>query len=148
MRVRSRPRAAMALPLLAVALAGSACGGGASRPQDPSGDEATSGRATGVTSQQRPRDARAAWPRAKLLDGIAGRTMRVDGRTVRVDRATVTCGGDGPGWRRGRTPVWERFACIQPTFGDQGVAGPDVVFRVQPTGARSLRITDQRFTRY
>jgi hypothetical protein len=65
-----------------------------------------------------------------------------------VDGATVTCGGDGRGSRRGRVRVWERFTCIQPTFGGEGVAGPDVVFSVRPTGPRSLRITDPRFTRY
>jgi hypothetical protein len=149
MRVRSRSPAAMALPLVAVALAGGACGGGASPTHSTGGgDEARSGRATARTSQQRPRDARPAWPHAKMVDLIAGRTIRVDGRPVRVDRATVTCGGEGPGSRRGRKRIWERFTCIQPTFGGHGTAGPDVVFRAQPTGPRSLRITDQRFTRY
>jgi hypothetical protein len=148
MRVGSRPPATAALPLLAVALAGSACGGGPSQTDGTSADETTSGRATRETAQQQARDARAAWPHAKLLDRIAGHTMRVEGRTVRVDGATVTCGGDGRGSRRGHVRVWERFTCVQPTFGGEGVAGPDVVFRVRPTGPRSLRITDPRFTRY
>jgi len=148
MRVRSRPPAAVALPLVAVALAGGACGGRASPTHSTGGDDARSGQASARTLQQRPREARAAWSQAKMVDVVAGRTIRVDGRPVRVDRATVTCGGEGPGSRRGRKRIWERFTCIQPTFGGDGTAGPDVVFRAQPTGPRSLRITDQRFTRY
>jgi hypothetical protein len=65
-----------------------------------------------------------------------------------VDPATVTCGGDGGGSRRGRQRVWESFTCVQPLLEGHGVAGPDVVFRVRPTGRRSFQITDQRLTRY
>lgn len=139
----------MALALLAVAVAGGACGGGTSETHSAArGKEASSGQASGGTSQRGPRDAEPAWPHAKVLDRIAGETLRVDGRRVRVDRATVTCGGDGRGSRRGRERVWTRFTCIQPTFGGQGVTGPDVIFRVEPTGRQSFRITGQGFTRY
>jgi hypothetical protein len=149
MRVRSRRTAAMALPLLAVAVAGGACGGSTSETHSVGrGGEASSGQATNGTSQQRPRNAPPAWGHEKVLDRIAGETMRVDGRRVRVDRATVTCGGDGRGSRRGRERVWTRFTCVQPTFGGEGAAGPDVIFRVEPTGHRSFRISGQSFTRY
>jgi hypothetical protein len=43
--------------------------------------------------------------------------------------------------------VWRRFTCIQPTFDGKSVAGPDLVFRVQPTGRRSLHLVDKRCTR-
>jgi hypothetical protein len=137
----------MAVPLLAVAVAGGACGGGTSQTHSAGrGAAASSGQATSET-QRRARDASPAWPQAKVLDRIAGKTVRVDGRRVRVDPATVTCGGEGRGSRRGRARVWTRFTCIQPTFGG-GVSGPDVVFRVEPTGRRSFRITGQGLTRY
>jgi hypothetical protein len=67
---------------------------------------------------------------------------------VRVDAATVTCGGDGPASGRGRERRWRSFTCVQPTFHGAGPAGPDVVFRVQLTGRRSFRITDERVARY
>jgi hypothetical protein len=139
----------MALALLAAAAAGGGCGGGTSDTHSSGrGGEASYGQATGGTSQRGPRDVPPAWPHAKVLDRIAGETMRVDGERVRVDRATVTCGGEGPGSRRGRERVWTRFTCIQPTFNGQGVAGPDVIFRVEPTGHQSFRITGPGFTRY
>ena len=144
MRVRARAAAVIALQLLAVALAGGACAGG---PSETHKEEATSAQAPGEPPQ-RSRHATAAWPHAKVLKRIAGETIEAAGRRVRVDRATVTCGGEGPGSRRGRERVWERFTCIQPTFNSTGTAGPDVVFRVQPTGRRSFRVTDQRVTRY
>ena len=83
-----------------------------------------------------------------MVRRVAGRVVTINGRQVRIDRATVTCGGDGRGARRGRTLAWRRFVCIQPTFPSAAVAGPDAVFRVEPTGKRSFRITDARFTRY
>src|SRR5919112_4076814 len=128
MRVRARAPTAIALQLLAVAMAAGACAGGRSETHS---DDATSGQATGEPSQ-RPPHATAAWPHAKVLNRIAGETIDAAGRRVRVDRATVTCGGEGPGSRRGPERVWERFTCIQPTFNNEGMAGPDVVFRVQP----------------
>jgi hypothetical protein len=149
MRARSRRRPAIALPLLAVALAGGACGGGTAGTQNGTrGEQLTSGEATGDTSRQRPMQAPPAWPHAEVLSRIAGEILQVDGRRVRVDRATVTCGGDGQALRRGRERRWESFTCIQPTFNGEGTAGPDVVFRVQPTGRTSFRITSQRVTRY
>jgi hypothetical protein len=149
MRVGLQPRAALAVLLLAVAVAGGACGGGTSETHSAGrGGEASSGQAPGGASQRGGRDARPAWPHAKVLDRVAGETIRVDDRRVRVDPATVTCGGDGRGSRRGSERVWTRFTCIQPTFGRDGVTGPDVVFRVEPTGRRSFRITGQNLTRY
>jgi hypothetical protein len=139
----------MALPVLAVALAGGACGGGTAGTHNGTrGEQATSGQATRDTSRRRPWDAPPAWPHAKVLKRIAGEIVQVNGRRVRVDGATVTCGGEGRASRRGRERVWGSFTCIQPTFNGEGTAGPDVVFRVQPTGRRSFRITNQRATRY
>jgi hypothetical protein len=150
MRIRSRLAAAITLPLLAAALAGAACGGGASQKDDAERPDRSRSIPQGAdASQRRPRNGpRAAWPHRKTLARIAGETVVVGDRRVRVDPATVTCGGDGAGSRRGRELVWESFTCIQPTFGGHGVAGPDVVFQVQPTGRRSFRVTGQRFTRY
>jgi len=149
MRVRSRPHAAVALPLLALALASGGCGGGTSGARTGTrGEQATSRQATGSTSRPSPRQASAAWPHAKVLRRIAGEIVPVDGRRVRVDPATVTCGGEGQASGRGRDRRWASFTCIQPTFDAAGTAGPDVLFRVQPTGRRSFRITDQRVTRY
>jgi hypothetical protein len=151
MRVRSRPHRVVTLPLLALALAAGACGGGGShtRSAEPGEQARSHGAPThGQASQPAPSGALAAWPHAKLLRRIAGEPLWIDGRRVRIDPTTVTCGGEGHGSRRGRDRVWERFTCVQPTFFGAGVAGPDAVFRVQPTGARSFRITDQRFSRY
>jgi hypothetical protein len=83
-----------------------------------------------------------------LLRRLAGKVVEVEGRRVHIDRATITCRGDGPGSRHGHKLAWQSFSCIQPTFGGEGPAGPDAVFRVQPTGPRSFRITGARFTRY
>jgi hypothetical protein len=149
MRVRSRPRAAVALPLLALALASGACGGGANGTHDGTrGEQATARQTTADTSRRPPRQASPAWPHAKVLRRIAGEIVQVGGRRVRVDAATVTCGGEGRASGRGRERRWTSFTCIQPTFTGGGTAGPDVVFRVQPTGRRSFRITDHRVTRY
>jgi len=149
MRVRSRPPA-VALCLLAMALASGGCGGGGADAthSGTGGAQATSRQATGSTSRPSPRQASAAWPHAKVLRRIAGEIVPVDGRRVRVDPATVTCGGEGQASGRGRDRRWASFTCIQPTFNATGTAGPDVLFRVQPTGRRSFRITDQRATRY
>jgi len=149
MRVRSRPPAAIALPLLAVALGGGACGGGTSGTHDGTrSEQAISRPTTGDTSRRPPPQASPAWPHAKVLRRIAREIVQVDGRRVRVDPATVTCGGEGRASGRGRERRWGSFTCIQPTFNGAGTAGPDVVFRVEPTGRRSFRITDQRVTRY
>lgn len=150
MRVRPRVLCALTPPLLAVTLSVGACGGGDSATLTDHGREA---RSAGSASRPqaapaRPSERVAAWPRARLLRRIADKIVQVEGRRVRIDRATVTCRGEGRPSRRGREDVWERFACIQPTFGAKSVAGPDAVFRVQPTGPRSFRITDGRFTRY
>jgi hypothetical protein len=150
MPVRRPPPSAIALPLVTVALTGGACGGGGSETQDAQQPAASRSDSPNPASSQRQsgNSSRAAWPQRKTLARIAGETVVVGDRRVRVDPATVTCGGDGTGSRRGRQRVWESFTCIQPTLEGHDVAGPDVVFRVQPTGRRSFRITDQRLTRY
>jgi hypothetical protein len=144
MRVRSRVSLAVTAPLIA-ALAAGACGdsGGSGR----SGGDSTQPQRTAEAS--RPATPTApAWSKAKVLRRLADKVVVVDGRRVRVDSATVTCGGVGPASVRAGVHVWHRFVCVQPTFGGEDVAGPDAVLSVEPTGPRSLRIVDTRFTRY
>jgi hypothetical protein len=150
MLVRPRVRSAIALPLVAAGLAGAGCGGGDSQRQDAQQPAPpTSDSSSGATSRPTPREGpRAAWPQRKTLARIAGQTVVLGDRRVRVDPATVTCGGDGGGSRRGGQRVWESFTCVQPLLEGHSVAGPDIVFRVKPTGRRSFQITDQRLTRY
>jgi hypothetical protein len=150
MQVRSRVLYALTPPLLAVTLGAAACGG--ERKPTPTQH---SKQARSVSSASRAQGARAkvslpvaAWPEARLLRRIAGKLIEVEGRRVLIDRMTITCDGEGPGSLRGRARVWERFVYIQPTFGDTGAPGPDAVFHVQPTGPRSFRTSDARFTRY
>jgi hypothetical protein len=151
MGLPARVLCAMTPALLGVALVASACGGRDTytfSADDRSKPRSTVARAPTQAQEPAPPAARPAWPHAKVLRRIAGEVLRIDGRRVRVDRATVTCGGEGPGLRRGHERVWERFTCIQPSFGAGGAVGPDIVFRVEPTGPQSFRIVDQRFTRY
>src|SRR5690349_14851210 len=149
MRVRSRPPA-VALCLLAMAPASGGCGGGGAvaTHSGTGGAQATSRPATVDTSPRPPPPASAARPHAHVPRRIAREIVQVGGRRVRVDAATVTCGGEGRSSGRGRERRWASFTCIQPTFNGTETAGPDVLFRVQPTGRRSFRITDQRLTRY
>jgi hypothetical protein len=149
MRVRSLTLCALTPPVVALAVGASACGGGGSNPTDGGQRTRSSGSASG--GQAAPRVSTgpvAAWPQARLLRRLAGEVVEVEGRRVHIDRATITCRGDGPGSRHGHKLAWQSFRCIQPTFGGKGPAGPDAVFRVQPTGPRSFRITGARFTRY
>ncbi len=140
----------MTLSLVTVALMGGACGGGGSETRDAGQAAPSRSDSPSPASSQRQsgNSSRTAWSRRKTLARIAGEILVIDDRRVSVDPATVTCGGDGAGSRRGRERVWESFTCIRPTVEGHGVAGPDVVFRVQPTGRRSFRITDHRLTRY
>ena len=50
--------------------------------------------------------------------------------------------------RRAGEPAWRRFRCVQPTFPAGGLAGPDAVFVVRPTGRRTFAVSGQRLTRY
>jgi hypothetical protein len=149
MRVRSLTLCALTAPVVALALAVSACGGGGSTPTDGGQRSRSSGSTSGGQAAPGvPTGPVAAWPQARLLRHLAGEVVEVEGRRVHIDRATITCRGEGPGTRHGRTRAWQSFSCIQPTFGGHGPAGPDAVFRVQPTGPRSFRIMGARFTRY
>jgi hypothetical protein len=149
MRVRSLTLCALTPPVVALALGASACGGGGSTPTDGGQRSRSSGSASGGQAAPGvPTGPVAAWPQARLLRRLAGEVVEVEGQRVHIDRATITCRGDGPGSRHGHKLAWQSFRCIQPTFGGKGPAGPDAVFRVQPTGPRSFRITGARFTRY
>ena len=149
MRVRSLTLCALTPPVVALALGAGACGGGGSTPTDSGQRSRSSGSATGGQAAPGvPTGPVAAWPQARLLRRLAGEVVVVEGRRVQIDRATITCRGDGPASRQGHKLAWQSFRCIQPTFGGEGPAGPDAVFRVQPTGPRSFRIMDARFTRY
>jgi hypothetical protein len=149
MRVRSPTLCALTPPVVALALGASACGGGGSTLTDGGQQSRSNGSASGGQAAAGvPTGPVAAWPQARLLRRLAGEVVQVEGRRVHIDRATITCQGDGPGSRHGHKRAWQSFSCIQPTFGGKGPAGPDAVFRVQPTGPRSFRITRARFTRY
>jgi hypothetical protein len=149
MRVRSPTLCALTPPVVALALGASACGGGGSTLTDGGQQSRSNGSASGGQAAAGvPTGPVAAWPQARLLRRLAGEVVHVEGRRVHIDRATITCRGDGPGSRHGHKLAWQSFRCIQPTFGGKGPAGPDAVFRVQPTGPRSFRITGARFTRY
>jgi hypothetical protein len=147
MRASSRLSAVGVAPLLAALVLG-ACGGGNSADAPTHSAPGEPGHVARRQAPPRPTDAEAAWSEAKVVRRLAGRVVTINGRQVRIDRATVTCGGDGRGTRRGHTLVWRRFVCTQPTFPGTAVAGPDAVFRVEPAGVRSFRITEARFTRY
>jgi hypothetical protein len=149
MRVRSPTLCALTPPVVALALGASACGGGGSTLTDGGQQSRSNGSASGGQAAAGvPTGPVAAWPQARLLRRLAGEVVHVEGRRVHIDRATITCQGDGPGSRHGHKLAWQSFSCIQPTFGGEGPAGPDAVFRVQPTGPRSFRITRARFMRY
>jgi hypothetical protein len=150
MQVRSRVLCALTPPLLAVALGAGACGGENKPTPTQHGSEARSGRSAGRDQGvvAAPPEPGAAWSKRRLLRRIAGELVEVEGRRLRIDRTTITCGGEGRGSLRKGERVWQRFVCIQPTFGGNGASGPDVVFRVQPTGPRSFRTSDARLTRY
>jgi hypothetical protein len=92
---------------------------------------------------------RAAWPHAKVLQRLAGRSIRIGEDTIRVDASTVTCGGIGrPAGHTGGEPAWRRFRCVQPTFPPGSVAGPDAIFFVEPVDRTHFVVTDRRLTRY
>jgi hypothetical protein len=82
------------------------------------------------------------------MSRIDGSGLRIGGRLYRVDAETVTCGGEGRGTVTRGTRRWTHFTCLQPTFPSPGTAGPDVVFRVHPTGRRRFIASDARLTRY
>jgi hypothetical protein len=157
------PRGALALLLAAVLSTGAAaCDAGdspppSSAPRGAGGDTTPGpgptvpkGRSAAPTPTEPTRPAGAtAWTHAKLLRRIEGRRIRVERRVVAIDRTTVTCGGEGPpSARRNGQPAWRRFRCVQPTFPAGAVAGPDVMFVVEPTGRRRFAVTGQRFTEY
>jgi hypothetical protein len=149
MRVRSPALRALTPPVVAVALGTSACGGGGTTLTDSGQQSRSNGSASGGQAAAGvPKGRVPAWPQARLLRRLTGEVVQVGGQRVHIDRATLTCQGDGPGSRDGHKLAWQSFSCIQPTFGGKGPAGPDAVFRVQPTGPRSFRITRARFTRY
>jgi len=89
----------------------------------------------------------ARWSNATLLRRMVGRRIVVNGRIVALDPATLTCGGDGPGSRRGGDRLWSHFTCIQPTFPPGQLVGRDALFRVHVTGPRTFAVTDTRLAR-
>lgn len=140
------------LALVIAALGLTACGsdGDAHRKATPTRAGETKTSAT--TATPTPDNASDAGPPHALdavLEAVAGRHIHVNGKTVRVDPATVTCGGSGDPVRRRRgSPEWTRFNCIQPTFPEGEVAGPDVLFVVESVAPRGFRITHRYMTKY
>jgi len=88
-----------------------------------------------------------AWTLERLFRRIDGRRIRIGRRTMRVDTATLACGGMLRDERRG-TPTFARVRCVQPMFASDGSPGPDLIFRVMPTGRRTLVIVRPRLTSY
>jgi hypothetical protein len=69
------------------------------------------------------------------------------GQTLGIDPATLTCGGVGvPTTRVHGEPAWIRFRCVQPTFPPGSVAGPDLIFIVEPSRARTPVVSERRLT--
>jgi hypothetical protein len=89
----------------------------------------------------------AAWTAAAATGRVGGSTVVAGARRTKIDPTTVVCWGVGTPQHRGSTQVWHRFDCIAPTFrGAQ--AGPDLLFVLEPTGPRTFRILDARFSSY
>jgi len=156
----ARARRAIAAVLVAAALAGgaAACGGnGPASPRSTSPQAGGPQRTAPAMPTETPRERRAAgpsghppvaWTIARVVRRLAGRRIEVEGRSVPLDADTLTCGGEGPELRRAAQPAWTRFRCLQPTFPPGGLAGPDAVFIVQPTGPRAFVVRGGRFTAY
>ncbi|HWT22604.1 MAG TPA: hypothetical protein VN213_03780, partial [Solirubrobacteraceae bacterium] len=144
-------RRSLALPVAGVLLvAVSGCGDdGSSRTADraatPTATSTPAAGPAGGTPPRREAGSAVAWTRAEVLARLHGRTLRVEGRAVRLDRETITCAGLGAERERRRgASAWTRFRCIQPTFPPGGVAGPDAIVIVRPTGARTFAVTARR----
>jgi hypothetical protein len=82
------------------------------------------------------------WPYAKLVAGLAGRTVTVSNAAVRVDPALLECNGEGAARQTGRIRVWSRYTCTQTVF--QGGVDHDVTFDVVISSARQVRINSPR----
>jgi hypothetical protein len=95
-----------------------------------------------------PEHSHALWSQRKLWRLLARASVRVEGRRVPVDPATLTCGGESAGRLRGGVRVWTHFSCIQPTFPQGALVGPDALFRVHATGRTTFVVTDASFSRY
>jgi hypothetical protein len=163
MRISAPPQALRAFrvtaaTLLAAGLLGGTAGCGGQPPARPAAPAeraeptpaATAGRPRGDRSGATSARASApvAWTIAAVVTRLTGERIRVAGTTVPIDPATLTCGGEGPEGRRGATPAWTRFRCVQPTFPRGEVAGPDAVFLVEPTGPRTFVVRGARLTTY
>lgn len=90
----------------------------------------------------------AGWSHETVIRRIDDARIGVNGRPVALDNATLTCGGEGRGFVRNGERLWTHFRCIQPTFPEGGLVGPDAVFRVHVTGRDTFAITDARLVRY
>lgn len=92
-----------------------------------------------------------AWTHARAMRWLTARRVRLPGprrRSVPLDGATLTCVGVGRPSRVAGRPAWRRFRCVQPTFPEGAVVGPDVVFFARPTDGGGLAIEGVRLTRY
>jgi len=88
-----------------------------------------------------------AWPQAKAVEHARRARLAVGGRRPTIDPASVVCWGVGPADVHAGTRRWTRFRCIAPTFRG-AAAGPDVLFVLRPTGARTFSIEDERLSSY
>jgi hypothetical protein len=84
-----------------------------------------------------------------VLRRLRNSSVRVGGRSVALDSSTITCTGIGrPVRNEGGEPAWNRFRCVQPTFPEGRVAGPDAILVIEPTGPRSFAVTGRRLAGY
>jgi hypothetical protein len=126
---------------LVVLLAG--CGGGGTTTQ-------TTGTGLGpppsTTSKLSPTPTFAqqpAWPYAKLVASLSGRTLVVGHATVRLDPALLVCNGGGAPVLSGGARRWRSYTCTQTLF--QGGADRDVTFDVEIVSKSQLRIVAPRY---
>jgi hypothetical protein len=122
-----------------------ACGS-AGNPSSRATPEATSSPTAPPSAASTP--AGVAWSPDRVVSRLDGRRIRVEGRTVPIDDTTLTCTGVGRAASKRGERVWTRFRCVQPTFPPGRVVGPDAVLVVEPTGHRTLKVVEARFTRY
>jgi hypothetical protein len=87
------------------------------------------------------------WSEAKVQRMLVGARSRAEGRVVPIDPSTLTCGGEGRGWRRRGVRLYRHFDCIQPTFPPRALAGPDLLFRVHVAGRTRYIVSGAHFAR-
>jgi hypothetical protein len=141
---RSNPtvgRAAFVVLAVAISALAAGCAGGSDEAAAPTSTATT-------TSSSEPNVGRGyGWTPAKARRRVGGSWIAVGRTPAKVDPTTVVCWGAGSPERRGTARLWHRFDCLTSTFrGAQ--AGPDILFTLEPTGPRTFRVLNARFSSY